>query len=310
MANNTLVAWADTPSRITADSLHTTIQDLYRTDSSTLVFQLFDPLFLGVMYLRPIHAESHIPTLRQLIHENPLGILITAYDPSFLSQPITTTSNSTTSTSRIHTTHLPWVLSLEDETSETELGTLKAHIARQNPQSKILLDLASTSPSSLDQEEVCVIFTSPADHYISPSFYVDSKPRDGKVVPTWNYASVAAYGHLKIHSDKSDHTSNYLDDQLNSLTDQSEKQSGPHTGANSSSHWKVSDAPKTYTTQLKRAIIGIELKITRLEGKWKMSQESSEKDRKGVVDGLRGLEGARASEVADAVVDRSKGKTM
>ena len=258
------------------------------------------------MYLRAIHAEPHIPTLRRLIQQTPLGILITAYDPSALSKPITTGPSNPPA--RIHTTHLPWVLVVDDEQSETELGTLKAHMARQNPQAKVLLDLAGASgsmsgDSELEQEEVCVIFTSPADHYISPSFYVESKPKDGKVVPTWDYASVAAYGFLKVHGDKSDRTSDYLDTQLDELTDRSERKFGPH--GEEGTGWKVEDAPKGYTEQLKRAIIGIELKVTRLEGKWKMSQESGEKDRQGVVDGLRRLGEGKAGDVADVVEERS-----
>jgi transcriptional regulator len=255
------------------------------------------------MYLRAIHAEPHIPTLRRLIQQTPLGILITAYNPSVLAKPITT--GPTNPPARIHTTHLPWVLVVDDETSETELGTLKAHMARQNPQAKVLLDLAraTTGHSELEREEVCVIFTSPADHYISPSFYVESKPKDGKVVPTWDYASVAAYGYLKVHGDKSNETSDYLDTQLDELTDQSERRFGPHKEEGAG--WKVQDAPRGYTEQLKRAIIGIELKVTRLEGKWKMSQESGEKDRQGVVDGLRRLGEGKAREVADVVEKRS-----
>ena len=235
--------------------------------------------------------------------------MITAYDPSALSKFITTGPSNPPA--RIHTTHLPWVLVVDDEQSETELGTLKAHMARQNPQAKVLLDLAGASgsmsgDSELEQEEVCVIFTSPADHYISPSFYVESKPKDGKVVPTWDYASVAAYGLLKVHGDKSDQTSNYLDTQLDELTDQSERKFGPHAGEGTG--WKVQDAPKGYTEQLKRAIIGIELKVTRLEGKWKMSQESGEKDRQGVVDGLRRLGEGKAVDVADVVEERSSSR--
>ena len=257
------------------------------------------------MYLRAIHAEPHIPTLRRLIQQTPLGILITAYDPSTLSKPISTGPENPPA--RIHTTHLPWVLEVEDEGSEVELGTLKAHMARQNPQSKVLLDLVGRSGSSeLEREEVCVIFTSPADHYISPSFYVESKPRDGKVVPTWDYASVAAYGYLKVHGDKSEETSQYLDTQLDELTDQSERKFGP--AGPEGTGWKVDEAPKGYTEQLKRAIIGIELKVTRLEGKWKMSQESGVKDRQGVVDGLRGLGGGKAEEVARVVEERSSAR--
>jgi transcriptional regulator len=278
------------------------------------------------MYLRPVHAEHDIPTLRQLIQETQQGILITAFDPSlttatFSSVPLTKTSNAPNT--RIHTTHLPWVLHLDEPSDMEELGTLRGHIARQNPQAKILLDLARNPDIPKDErgyleEEITVIFTSPANHYISPSYYVESKPKDGKVVPTWNYASVAAYGKIRVHAPGSSETSDYLDNQIDTLTNESESRSGPHR-TDGRHAWQVKDAPEGYIGVLKKAILGVEVEIHRLEGKWKMSQESGTVDREGVVNGLRSLgrdgnvdgdaeQHTRAEQVSCLVQQRSDGK--
>jgi transcriptional regulator len=244
------------------------------------------------MYLRPIHAEHDIPTLRSLIHETQLGILITAFDPT-----------GTSSDRQLHSTHVPWVLHVDDPKSETELGVLQGHMARQNPQAKLLVELANSKANKndnndgvIEEQDVMVLFTAPQNAYISPSFYTSTKPATGKVVPTWDYASVAAYGKIRVYAQGGEGTGEFLDEQVDKLTRESEakhlqSRSQPRSqdGDKDDEHqegWKVSDAPTPYINVLKRAIIGIEIKITRLEGKWKMSQEISEGDRRGVVEGL------------------------
>lgn len=246
------------------------------------------------MYLRPVHAEHDVPTLRQLVHDTQLGLLITAYP----------TAESGPSSSCIHTTHVPWVLEVSDPQSPTELGILKGHMARQNPQSKLLVDLASQTPDGvIRSDQACVIFTAPDHHYISPSFYTETKPVSGKVVPTWNYASVAAYGHIRVYAEGDPGKSDYLSGQFDTLTRESEALYGPHA-QDGGRAWQVSDAPENYINVLKRNVIGVTIEVTRLEGKWKMSQESTEGDRQGVVDGLDSLGTESAKNVAETVKAR------
>jgi transcriptional regulator len=115
------------------------------------------------------------------------------------------------------------------------------------------------------------IFSGP-DHYISPSWY-PSKEEHGRVVPTWNYAAVHAYGRLEIHED-----AEWLRNLVTRLTATHEAQF--------ELPWQVSDAPADYIDGLLRAIVGIEMRIERIEGKWKMGQNRPEADRRGAVAGL------------------------
>ncbi|KAI5450613.1 hypothetical protein NCC49_002872 [Naganishia albida] len=237
------------------------------------------------MYLRPVHTEHDISTLRELIKQVQLGVLITAI-PS-------------TTASLIQSSHIPWTLHLDDESSETEYGVLRGHMAKPNPQARLLADNAHEGGGWEVGQEVMVLFTG-VDHYISPQHYVDTKPKTGKVVPTWNYASVAVYGKAKIYHSANSETSAFLQSQMESLTSQSESREKYLP-----SRWEVADAPERYVNLLKKAVIGIEIRIDRLEGKFKMSQELDEGDRRGVVEGL-----AKADEkgqmVAKMVEDRGK----
>lgn len=117
------------------------------------------------------------------------------------------------------------------------------------------------------------IFHGP-EAYISPSWYA-TKQETGKVVPTWNYAVVHAYGKLRAMED-----ADWLRQQLNDLTTQSE--------ADMPSPWGVSDAPADYIEGLIRAIVGIEIVLTKLVGKWKVSQNQPERNRLLVTEGLKG----------------------
>lgn len=156
--------------------------------------------------------------------------------------------------------HLPLVL--EDDGSE--FGLLKGHVSRANTQWK---DFTPTV-------DALAIFAGP-QHYISASWY-PGKLEDGKEVPTWNYAVVHAYGPLTLREDAA-----WLMAHLESLTDQHEAQSAVP--------WKVSDAPSDFIETQLRGIIGFELPIHRLEGKWKVSQNRNERDRNAVIDGLDAL---------------------
>lgn len=141
------------------------------------------------------------------------------------------------------------------------LGCLRGHLARSNGQ---WAELGQTP-------EALVIFSG-LDHYISPSYY-PSKQEHGKVVPTWNYIQVHVYGHVVIHED-----AGWLRAQIGALTDQHEgKRAAP---------WAVDDAPEAFIAAQMRAIIGVEIHIHRIEGKWKLSQNRTEADQLGVHKGL------------------------
>lgn len=154
-------------------------------------------------------------------------------------------------------THLPMML--EDDGSE--FGMLQGHIARGNLQWREF-------SSDVD---ALAIFAGP-QHYISPNWY-PGKKEHGKEVPTWNYAVVHAYGPLKVIEDES-----WLLAFLTRLTEIHE--------ANSPVPWKVSDAPAEFIHSMMKAIVGVELPIRRMEGKWKVSQNRTVADRQGVVEGL------------------------
>jgi transcriptional regulator len=154
-------------------------------------------------------------------------------------------------------THLP--LMLEDDGSQ--YGVLKGHIARGNSQWKE----ATLTADAL------AIFSGP-EHYISASWYPGTKTH-GREVPTWNYVAVHAYGRLRIVEDAA-----WLLKHLTELTDRNE--------AISELPWKVSDAPPDFIAKMSAAIVGLELTITELQGKWKASQNRSEEDATAVMEGL------------------------
>lgn len=139
---------------------------------------------------------------------------------------------------------------------------LQGHVARANPLWR------EASPDS----EMLVIFQGP-QHYISPSWYV-TKAENGKVVPTWNYAIVHAYGPLKINENP-----DWIRQQMAALTDQQEQ--------NLPQPWHVDDAPPEFTEQVIQQVVGIEIFVTRWMGKWKVSQNQSAGNRDSVNKNLR-----------------------
>lgn len=246
------------------------------------------------MYLRAIHADASIIALRQLIRENPLGIFTTAI-PS-------------TSYPLIQITHIPFLLDVQDESSETELGVLRGHLARANPHSKAIIESLQSQPSGELEQEVMVLFNHPAQHYITPKFYTETKPDTGKVVPTWNYAAAQVYGRARIYYDtKSEETGSFLSKQISDLSQYAEENVMGYTGTDSKpGAWKVSDAPDRYIELLQKSIIGVEITVDRLEGKFKMSQESKEGDREGVIKGFRALDSPTGERMADLVQQRGE----
>lgn len=153
-------------------------------------------------------------------------------------------------------------------------GTLIGHVARVN-----------TLWPLLPQQAVAVFHGPQA--YVSPSWY-PSKAIDGKQVPTWNYATVHAHGALSACDDPA-----RLRGILHTLSEQHE--------AHRSDPWRIDDAPPDYIDKLLRAIVGIELAVERWEGIWKVSQNRTDTDRAGVVQGLM-AEGTAAAEDMAALI--------
>ncbi len=173
--------------------------------------------------------------------------------------------------------HIPMV----HEDDGSEFGVLRGHVARANTQWKD----ASTTTDAL------AIFAG-AQHYISAGWY-PGKFDHGKEVPTWNYVVVHATGRLRIV-----HDSEWLTTHLVSLTDRHEAQFA--------TPWKVSDAPPEFVASLLKAIVGIELPIRRLEGKWKVSQNRSERDRDAVAEALGRANTPEAETMRALVESRSR----
>jgi transcriptional regulator len=163
-----------------------------------------------------------------------------------------------------------------------EFGTLRGHIARANPLASQLSDTAGA--------EAVAVFQGP-ESYISPSWY-PSKHADGKAVPTWDYAVVHAHGCPRIIQD-----ADWLLNHLTTMTDEQE--------AAQALPWKVSDAPKEYIDRLMGAIVGIEIPIARIHGKWKVSQNRPRGDRLGVAAGLESRGNDQSRAVAQLVMQRA-----
>lgn len=172
-------------------------------------------------------------------------------------------------------TFLPFIY----EPSIGEYGALQGHLARTNPQ---------WSEPNIGESLVII---QGADAYISPSWYA-SKAEHGRVVPTWNYSTAHVYGKLAVHDDAA-----WLGSHARRLTDLNE--------AAFERPWSVDDAPERYISGQLRAIVGVELVITRIEAKTKLSQNRPDGDIDGVVAGLD-TQGAReiAADVARARAEK------
>ncbi len=172
----------------------------------------------------------------------------------------------------IDVNHVPFLL----ETTAGELGTLKGHVARAN-------NVWQNIP---EQTDSVVVFRGP-HAYISPSWY-PGKQEHGRVVPTWNYAVVHAHGRPRIIEDTA-----WLRGHLSELTEMHE--------AGRVNPWKLTDAPEDYTDRMLRGIVGLEMPITRIKGKWKVSQNRSREDRFGVIAGLESRGDPQSLAVAELV---------
>jgi transcriptional regulator len=174
--------------------------------------------------------------------------------------------------------HVPFEL----DASTGAHGTLRAHVARANP---VWREVGQGA-------DVLVIFQ--GEHgYISPNFY-PSKAETHKQVPTWNYLLVHAHGRITVRDDEA-----YVRGVVARLTRKME--------AGEPAPWKMGDAPRDFIDQMLSAIVGIEIEVTRLVGKAKLSQNKADADRMGAVKGLRERGGDAADALADAMAGAMNG---
>jgi transcriptional regulator len=172
--------------------------------------------------------------------------------------------------------HIPFLI----DADRGPFGTLVGHVARANP---VWRQLAAS----------VAVFQGP-QAYVSPNWY-PSKHAHGKAVPTWNYAVVHAHGTPRAVDSR-----DALLDIVTRLTQAQE--------AGQAAPWAVSDAPADFIEQMLKAIVGIEMPIERLVGKWKVSQNRSEADRLGTEAGLRHQGEAQALAMAALVAESPSGK--
>jgi transcriptional regulator len=206
---------------------------------------------------RPDHFRVEgIPQMHALMRARPFAALVSA-GPAGL-----------------YASHLPTVLK-----EEGTYGLIECHLARGNPHCQELGEVS----------DALMIFQGP-EGYITPNWY-PSKAENGKVVPTWNYATVHAYGRPEVMTDNE-----WLLRHVGELTAQQEK--------SEARPWALSDAPQRYVEVMLRGIVGFRFAISRLEGKWKMSQNREEKDQAGVVKGLEGRDSGDDLEIADIIARR------
>jgi transcriptional regulator len=206
------------------------------------------------MYLPPLFRIDDLASQHEIIRRNPFATLVTRSGSGMVAD------------------HIPFIL----DAGRGEKGVLRAHVARANP-------LWRTHPSDA---EVLVIFSG-AHRYITPSWYA-TKRETGKVVPTWNYVALHAFGPLKVFDDEA-----WLRQQIGELTTRQE--------AERRAPWAVSDAPAEFVAAQIKMIVGIEVPILRVEAKSKVSQNRPPADRDGVIEGLE-AEGDDASRAMAALV--------
>jgi transcriptional regulator len=200
------------------------------------------------MYVPRHFAEERTEVLHAAIQRAEFGTLVTL------------------GTEGLIATHLPLVL----EPAAGRLGTLYGHVARANPQWRDLVG----------DVQALAMFLGP-HAYVSPGWYATQT----KVVPTWNYLAVHAYGPLRIYDDPV-----RLRTHVELLTRRQESARDEP--------WQVAGQPEDYLGSMLKAIVGVEIPIQRLEGKWKMSQNRPEADRLGAIDGLSASENPTEQAVA------------
>lgn len=214
------------------------------------------------MYVPRAFEESRLDILHQTIRDVGVGIVVSNGPEGLIA------------------THVPVELDLAPEGPDGAHGgaggVLRCHFTRPNPHATLMAAGA----------EVLVIFQGPQT-YITPNWY-PTKAESGKVVPTWNYATVHVYGTGRCYDDPA-----RLRRHLDALS--------AHFEAGEAQPWRPDDAPADFINQLMGSIVGVEIRIDRIEGKWKMSQNRPLADREGVVVGLRRRGQGQDLQVADAV---------
>ncbi|MFZ6779036.1 FMN-binding negative transcriptional regulator [Undibacterium sp. Ji83W] len=170
--------------------------------------------------------------------------------------------------------HIPFLISAP--TTDAPYGVLRGHVARNNP----------VWQSAASGQDALLIFQG-AQAYISPRWY-EEKQRSGSVVPTYNYAVVHAHGPMRIVEDRQEF--------LRLLSDLSD-----NFESKFEQPWKVSDAPAEYVDRMMDMIVGIEIPVRRISGKWKTSQNKSTQDRVNMVDGLREKQDQASRALADVM---------
>ena len=215
------------------------------------------------MYIPRLFAEERPEELAAFIAAHPLGALVTA-----------------DATGSLFATHLPMIYDVQ----AGEHGVLEGHVARANPHPALARDVS----------EALVIFTGP-NAYVTPNWYPD-KAEHGRVVPTWNYVAVHAYGPLRFIDDPA-----WLRGHLERLVNHNEM---ARAAIVADTPWRVSDAPEEFIARQMKAIVGVQITVTRLEGKWKMSQNRSPETIDAVVAALGSSPSAMDREVSAIVAAR------
>jgi transcriptional regulator len=214
------------------------------------------------MYVPSHFRETRTPVLHDLIRGHPLAVLVTLDDSGLVAN------------------HIP----MEIDAEAGALGTLRGHVARANP----------VWQAHRPDVEAMAVFQGP-EAYITPSFYA-TKATTGKVVPTWNYATVHVHGPLRVFDDVA-----WVRRFVTQLT---ERHEADHQRATGDAPWQVSDAPGVFIDRQLETIVGLEIPITRIEGKWKVSQNRTREDRAGVVVGLSRGDDPRPRAMAALVRER------
>ena len=211
------------------------------------------------MYRPAEFTEDRVEILHQAMRDIAFGTLVTLGADGLIAS------------------HIP--LLLEDRPAP--FGTITGHLARSNPQAR------GSSPES----EALAIFLGPHT-YVTPSWY-PSKAETGRVVPTWNYVAIHAYGRLRFIDDPA-----WKRAHVTRLTRSQEgKRAAP---------WDVDGTPEDYLKGMLKGIIGFELPVARLEGKWKMSQNRRQEDRQGVIAGLEAQADPQSTAIAAIMAARER----
>lgn len=283
----------NTPSRLVLTSSdivwhsYTGYGGLLTTASTDLGTQ--QPL-TSVMYIRDTHAERDTAALAAFIRANPFGTLTTS-----IPHPTIDTLQST---------HIVWVL--DEAPSPTGL-VLRGHMARANPQSRAIIDALQARGAGNGElaDDVLVLFTSATHSYVTPRWMTASKAESGKVTPTWQFAAVQVYGRPRIYHSRSEEergeTDAWLRQMVSDLTGQEEERV-------TEEGWTLDEAPERYTATLLKGIIGLEVPVRKIEGRFKVGQDETDGDWAGIVKGFKEEGTNLGDDMARMMLQRGAGR--